>query len=456
MIVAASTYNNDFIQIRTSAGTNAQIQNVYGTRITSLKISQNLPVASPLANGIHSFGAIGVNIANGVFIDNVVVSGVGGNGILLEGQGGEHYLSQVTVRGAWLVGISVGSDCVLSNLIIGGNGRNGTAAGLTFSNSTVSNVKSYGNGGRGIDIEASSNGFALSNAIVESNGAAGVSVRFASSFAGTITNVKSLGNGTTVTNALVDRTGLTLADGTNVTVTGGFYGQTGQTTQLVGIYIPTGSDYSLVGVTVGKNQQAGIQVDSTASYVTLVGVTSLSNGQAATNTYPDVQVGGQHIKVADSIFHSVTANKTNYGIQEVTGASLNSYINNDFSGQATGQLSLLAGSNSAVWRALQSRVVLTYGATIATDASLGSVFVTTITDGNAMTLGLPTNPSTGQVATWQFRNTFGAAGVLTFNAVFKLGAAWVQPANGFSRAITFVYDGTNWVETGRTAADVAN
>jgi hypothetical protein len=38
----------------------------------------------------------------------------------------------------------------------------------------------------------------------------------------------------------------------------------------------------------------------------------------------------------------------------------------------------------------------------------------------------------------------GALGALTWDTKYKL-AVWTQPANGFSRSITFVWDGTNWV-----------
>ena len=46
-------------------------------------------------------------------------------------------------------------------------------------------------------------------------------------------------------------------------------------------------------------------------------------------------------------------------------------------------------------------------------------------------------------------------GALTFGTLYK-GAAWTQPAKGFSRAIDFQFDGTHWIETGRTFADVPN
>lgn len=98
-----------------------------------------------------------------------------------------------------------------------------------------------------------------------------------------------------------------------------------------------------------------------------------------------------------------------------------------------------------------------WGAAIAIDASAGLDLRITATSNVAYTIGAPTNPVTGEVMDLQIRNASGGAlGAATFNAVFKLGAAWTNPANGFSRSIQFRFDGTNWVERYRSAADVAN
>jgi hypothetical protein len=40
-------------------------------------------------------------------------------------------------------------------------------------------------------------------------------------------------------------------------------------------------------------------------------------------------------------------------------------------------------------------------------------------------------------------------------SLYKL-TTWTSPATGFSRSIKFIYDGTNWVESYRTAADIPN
>jgi len=35
-------------------------------------------------------------------------------------------------------------------------------------------------------------------------------------------------------------------------------------------------------------------------------------------------------------------------------------------------------------------------------------------------------------------------------------AAYTNPANGYSRSVSFKYNGTNWVEFSRTTADIPN
>lgn len=106
---------------------------------------------------------------------------------------------------------------------------------------------------------------------------------------------------------------------------------------------------------------------------------------------------------------------------------------------------------------LGSLATITYSASMTPDASLGNLQVITATNNTAFAINTPTNPSTGQRLRIKIKNTSGGAlGAATFSAAFKLGAAWVQPANGFSRTIEFDNDGTNWIETFRSAADVAN
>lgn len=113
-------------------------------------------------------------------------------------------------------------------------------------------------------------------------------------------------------------------------------------------------------------------------------------------------------------------------------------------------------ANTITGNLVQSRVVLTYGTTVAFDASLANVYSLTVTDGVAFAISAPTNATAGKVITITIRNTSGGAvGTITWNAIFKM-AAFTTPATAFNRSISFVYDGTNWVELYKTAADVAN
>jgi hypothetical protein len=105
-----------------------------------------------------------------------------------------------------------------------------------------------------------------------------------------------------------------------------------------------------------------------------------------------------------------------------------------------------------------ARVTPVYGPTISIDATKGNEYVITAINGTAFTISSPTlaNPATGQRLSIRVRNAAGVAlGTVTWGTAYKM-AAWTSPANGFSRAIDFQYDGTNWIEVSRTQADVPN
>lgn len=102
----------------------------------------------------------------------------------------------------------------------------------------------------------------------------------------------------------------------------------------------------------------------------------------------------------------------------------------------------------------------TYGANIAIDATWDYAEVVP-SNGSAFTFNTPLNvPAIAiQRLTIRIKNTFGVLGAATFAGGaggYRLGGAWVQPLNGFSRMIEFIYDGTNWIENSRSPVDVAN
>jgi len=102
-------------------------------------------------------------------------------------------------------------------------------------------------------------------------------------------------------------------------------------------------------------------------------------------------------------------------------------------------------------------VTVTYSASMTVNASTGDSFLIIATNNTAFAINAPTAPLIGQRIRFRIKNTSaGALGASTWNAVFKMGATWTQPASGKSRCIDFENDGTSWVETCRSAADVSN
>ena len=88
---------------------------------------------------------------------------------------------------------------------------------------------------------------------------------------------------------------------------------------------------------------------------------------------------------------------------------------------------------------------------------MGNEFDINVTNGAAFTITNPVNSADGQRISIKIRNASGGAmGAITWGGAF-LYSAWTNPANGFSRTIDFVYNGTtSWVEASRTPADVPN
>lgn len=105
---------------------------------------------------------------------------------------------------------------------------------------------------------------------------------------------------------------------------------------------------------------------------------------------------------------------------------------------------------------IRGRNVLSWNSTMSPDPSKGELNVITATSNAGVTIGAAANQAANQKLTVQVRNTSGIAlGTITWDASYKM-AVWTSPANGYSRSVTFMYDGTNWIEVGRTPADVPN
>ncbi len=98
-----------------------------------------------------------------------------------------------------------------------------------------------------------------------------------------------------------------------------------------------------------------------------------------------------------------------------------------------------------------------YSASITFRALFGELFQIVVTDGNAFTINAPTSPfASKEILIEIYNNSGGTMGTISWNTVFKMNDAFTSPANGQRRRIRFRYDGTNWRETWRQAADQPN
>lgn len=87
-----------------------------------------------------------------------------------------------------------------------------------------------------------------------------------------------------------------------------------------------------------------------------------------------------------------------------------------------------------------------YAAAITPDMGKGNKIIVGTLTGN-ITVNAPTDPRKGQALTFNYTSNATPGWQITYNAVFKSSAV---PASGASQKAShsFVYDGTNWIQTG--------
>lgn len=80
------------------------------------------------------------------------------------------------------------------------------------------------------------------------------------------------------------------------------------------------------------------------------------------------------------------------------------------------------------------------------NSNFGPGYLFTVTTASGFTIVNPTNKVTGKILTFRILNSSGGAmGTITWGSDFNFGGhTWTNPANGFSRSITFWCDGTKW------------
>lgn len=229
--------------------------------------------------------------------------------------------------------------------------------------------------------------------------------------------------------------------------------------QRIGVLMQDGTDNIIQGIqtlgAAGAPSPIGIWIPGTGTYGTHNNSFWIDSEQGAGAT--SIQIDAS--TATNPNINNMFIGHSNDPTQILDNSGKTGTVSNVFllTTQWKMQQTLTAGLINMNGRLLQTLVTPSYGTTITVDAGLGNVFLVQPGDGTAYTWANPGNAGAGLVFTLITKNTFGVLGAATFSANYKLGAAWTQPANGFSRSITFsCTSSTLCVETSRTAVDVAN
>ena len=266
----------------------------------------------------------------------------------------------------------------------------------------------------------------------------------------------------------------------NVTVDGGaqfsqaFYMMGGKRTRLVNckgfgvtaqpVYVDAGAtDTDVVGgyfapaagqIGIYGNNAVNLRVFPATRVVgglwsVYFGGTSTGSARYVEGVSPTSGYIGKDAGATVDVVHAIlgTVGGTRFGVDAAATTGL-------YATAAGGQLNADVPVSST--RCRSKSLPLTYAATMNPDAATADRLTITVTNGSAYGITNPINGVSGDALTFTIKNTAGGAiAVPTFDTLYKL-AAFVVPATGFNRSITFRYDGTNWVEVGRTTADVPN
>jgi hypothetical protein len=301
-------------------------------------------------------------------------------------------------------------------------------------------------------------------------------------FSGGILNVADANTFPTLGTVQIDGVGIVTYTGKSSTTLTGCTGGSGTATDGGSVY----SGYENIGITSGcigwvmsgnvllNSRDNGISASAARTVITgnvidgalyhgvlLSGSDSVVTGNlvrnvgSATGTYAGVNVNATTncIVVGNRIVDDRgPSNLMVYGVREFTSAGGHRYYANRIVGATSLSYLLVSGSSSALDQI--GAVTQPYSASISPDSSTVKKTIV-VTNTSAFTINATSNPFPGAAIIFDIKNSSGAAmGTITWNAIYKLAGSFTNPADTKRRTISFVYDGTDWVETGRSASDI--
>ena len=187
-------------------------------------------------------------------------------------------------------------------------------------------------------------------------------------------------------------------------------------------------DVAATSAIILGNQAGGI------AYATVIQGNEISGGYTNAifaNSASNCQIGPNYC--TGSIVHLVTTLGQVFGVQEINTNGLVNHV---------------GGTAAAVNEPV-------YSASITPNAALGKYQAIEVTNTSAFTINSATNIVQGSELVIEIYNASGGTmGAITWASNYKMAGAFTNPAANYLRVISFYYDGANFREVSRTAADM--
>jgi Pectate lyase superfamily protein len=230
-----------------------------------------------------------------------------------------------------------------------------------------------------------------------------------------------------------------------------------------GSNVLTSATAAFLGGDVGKTLVGtGIPGGATISSVTNATTVVMSANATATATGVSVAINGNIETVVTFSRVSPTDKRISFGGTtnsrlESTTSQMQIYCQTGqalFLGDPSKNVFLLSGAYHGKGAGFGTQT-LVYGTSIACDPAVAVYGILSVTNTTAFAIAAPSTAFAGQLLTYEITNNSGGVmGAVTWNVAFRLAGVWVSPAAGMTRTISFIYNGTKWVETSRAAADI--
>lgn len=207
-----------------------------------------------------------------------------------------------------------------------------------------------------------------------------------------------------------------------------------------------GFDWNAPGAIGGTTPAAGSFTTLAASTSVAVGTPTIKSGAGSPEGVVTATVGSLFFRTdgsAGTVLYSKEAGSGNAGWVAVSPGTVN-WASPGLIGSTTPAASNF--TSVLAQRFIGTLATPTYGATVTIDGNGGALHIITATNNTNFVISNPSASFAGQQLMIQVKNTSGGAlGTITWDTQYKM-ASFTKPANGTRRTVTFIYDGTNWVE----------